>query len=93
MLLVSRGDCSFDARGETGQSAPAAAGLSSPFAELDPSMTADRFAIACHTSWFWDSWRNAQLPGEWLAIRAPEELQLERLEAFDPRLILFPHWS
>ncbi len=56
-------------------------------------MTADRFAIACHTSWFWDSWRNAQLPGEWLAIRAPEELQLERLEAFDPRLILFPHWS
>lgn len=52
-----------------------------------------RFAIACRTPWFWDLWALAELPGAWLEIRTPAELTPAALEAFNPELVFFPHWS
>lgn len=52
-----------------------------------------RYAMACRTPWLWDFWDDADMPGEWLEIRGPEELSPAELESFDPRYVFFPHWS
>lgn len=56
-------------------------------------MAEDRYAVACRTPWFWDLWRDRELPGEWLDIREEDGLVPGRLEQFSPRYIFFPHWS
>ena len=37
--------------------------------------------------------RIARLPGRWEWAGAPDELTAERLEALDPRMVFFLHWS
>jgi methionyl-tRNA formyltransferase len=52
-----------------------------------------RYAIACHTPWFWEAWDQTEPPfGEWIDIRTAE-LDIALLERTSPRYVFFPHWS
>ncbi len=58
-------------------------------------MNLKRYVVATIRPWNLETYRSAisRLPGVWHLVEDPADLTPERLEAWNPRYVFFPHWG